>query len=449
MLAMNDIFICYSQEDENIASDVCNLLEGNNYKCWFKKRDFADDDSVVKITEAVRDSRGLLLIYSKDAKNSIFVTTEVDIAFSSDVPILVFSIDDSSIEGKLQFYLKDKPTINAYPDTKGHYDELLKDIAGYLGDGDGVNLDSGQNEAYICYTDEDVLTAEAAAHVLEENGIKCWFKKRDLKAGESVQKISDKIKDSKCFVLIYSDSASKSYYVKTDTELAISSSIPILSFKIDDVEKLDELSDAHWLDAYPNPEDNFRDLVIDTGNLVGKSIDNPKITKKYKNLKKVESKDKSSPKIDEPSKEFTKNYGFGKHFKLIIAAVVIIAIVGVAAFVMSTQTTNVESELNIPEGYILNPDQSSSDSSGGGRTEYKLYENNETGDFIAVNVFYSDSGPMPKNQKIDGYTQKTINGVEGNYKEDQYGCMFDYVNSKGNSVSVQTTTYDLLEKVIK
>ena len=447
---MIDIFICYSPEDENTASDICNLLEDNNYKCWFKKRDFTDGDSVIKITDAVRDSRGLLLIHSKDAKKSNFVVTEVDIAFSSEVPILVFRTDDSSIDGKLQFYLKDKPTIDAYPNTKEYYDELLNETNGYLGSGSGVSdSKSSQNEAYICYVDEDVLTAEAAAHVLEDNGIKCWFKKRDLKAGESVQKISDTIKNSKCFVLIYSDSASKSYYVKTDTDLAISSNIPVLSFKIEDVEKLDELSDAHWLDAYPNPEENFKDLVIDTGNLLGKSIDDPKITKKYKNLKKTESKDNTVSTLDESSKEFTKNYGIGKHFKIIIAAVVIIAIIGVAAFFMSTQTVNVEEEFAIPEGFKLNPEESGTEPFDGGRSEYKCYEN-ENGDFILINVAYMDSGPIPQQQtKIEGYTPKTINGVAGNYQESDGCYMFDYINSKGVSVSVQTSSYELLEKVVK
>ena len=124
---MNDVFICYSPEDENIASDICNLLEDNNYKCWYKKRDYSQDDSIVKVTEAIRDSRSFLLIYSEDSKKSNFVTTEIDIAFSSNIPIFVFSIDDSEFEGKIQFYLKDKPLINAYPNAQEHYDEVLKD----------------------------------------------------------------------------------------------------------------------------------------------------------------------------------------------------------------------------------------------------------------------------------------------------------------------------------
>ena len=130
---MNDVFICYSPEDEGVASDICRLLEDNSYKCWYKKRDFSKDDSITKVTEAIRDSRSFLLIYSKDAKESNFVTTEVDIAFSSDVPILVFSVDDSAIEGKLEFYLKDKHTINAHPNTQEHYDELLNGAEQYLG----------------------------------------------------------------------------------------------------------------------------------------------------------------------------------------------------------------------------------------------------------------------------------------------------------------------------
>ena len=75
-------------------------------------------------------------------------------------------------------------------------------------------------------------------------------------------------------------------------------------------------------------------------------------------MQKTESKDNTVSTLDESSKEFTKNYGIGKHFKIIIAAVVIIAIIGVAAFFMSTQTVNVEEEFAIPEGFKLNPEES-------------------------------------------------------------------------------------------
>lgn len=449
---MNDVFICYSPEDESVASDICTLLEDNDYKCWYKKRDFGEDDSVIKITEAIRDSRGFLLIYSKDAKESNFVTTEVDIAFSSDVPILVFSVDDSAVEGKLQFYLKDKPKINAYPNAEDYYDELLKDTNEYLGvvgDNTEVITPSGGNDAYICYADEDVLTAEAIAHVLEKNGIKCWFKNRDLKVSETVQKISETIKDSKSFILVYSNSASESNFVKTDTELALSANVPILSFKIDDVEKSEELASSHWLDAYPNPEENFRDLVIDTGKLIGKPVDNPEITKEYSDLKKVEKTEKKVEykpvtKVEESSKGFADKLKENK-FILIAVVVVILAIAAGFAYYSSSTSTSTDSAVNIPNGFYEVPDYAYSDSEEGVSYDYKFYQNDNM-DFFDVYVVRCDSGAFTPSQD-PGEVKKTINGVEGIYNSND--TEFEFVNSKGNLITVSASDEKLLEEIIK
>ena len=449
---MVDVFICYAPEDESVASDICSLLEDNQYKCWYKKRDFAEGDSVIKITEAVRDSRGLLLIYSKDAKKSNFVTTEIDIAFSSNVPILVFSVDDSAIEGKLQFYLKDKPTINAYPNTEEYYDELLDDTNEYLGveeDGE-VDDESDKNDAYVCYADEDVLTAEAIVHVLEENGIRCWFKNRDLKASETVKKISGVIKNSKSFILVYSQNATQSNYVKTDTDLAISDNIPILSFKIEDVEKSDKLSDSHWLDAYPNPEDNFRDLVIDTGKIIGKPVDNPKITKSLDDVKKAEKVEK---KVETPSKPVNKNDepsgGIfdklkGNKFLIIAVVAIVIAIVAGAAYFLTSTTTDIGSEINVPDGFYEVPEYGYTDNDDTGYTECKFYQNDKY-DYFNVLVVHTNQGGGLANEP--GKVDKTINGVTGKYLPDM--VQFEYMDSKGNMVIISASDEKLLEEIVK
>lgn len=333
---VQDIFICYSLEDENIAEKICNHFENNNFSCWFKKRDFGKNDTVFKISEGVRSSRILVLVYSKDVKNSNFVTTEVDIAFSSDVPIIIFSVDDSPIDNKLQFYLKDKPKIDAYPNAEQYLNQLIQDSQRFL---TSPNLVFRENEAYICYADEDILTAEAICHSLEANGIKCWLKIRDLKSNETVEKIADVIKKSKCFILVHSKDSDKSNYVKSETKLAFSNNIFLLSFNIDDVEKSDVFLNAHWLDAYPNPQDSFKTLISDVGNIVGKPITNPKITKTL-DLKKEKIKQEGISNSIETSKEtpppeFSKTYGLGKYLKIALYILVsIIVIIAVLYFII-------------------------------------------------------------------------------------------------------------------
>ena len=425
---MNDVFICYSPEDENIASDICNFLENNNYKCWYKKRDYSQDDSIIKVTEAIRDSRSFLLIYSNDSKISNFVTTEIDIAFSSNIPIFVFNIDDSTFEGKIQFYLKDKPLINAYPNAQEHYDEILKDVNEILGENSNGNdiIESDENDAYICYSDEDVLTAEAITHVLEENGIRCWFKKRDLKVSETIEKVPESIKNSKSFVLIYSDSASKSNFVKTDTDLAISSNIPILSFKIDDIEKTEEISDSHWLDAYPNPEDNFKNLVINVSNIIGKPIDNPKVTKNEVTSKK------------------SKNNGLSNRFKIIVIVAVIIVLVACVAYFITSTTTDIASEVNIPDGFHEVTDYAYTENNANGYYQYKFYQN-DNNDYFDVSVDHNNQPLVLSDEP--GYADKTINGIDGKYNDNK--TEFKYLDSKGNMIMISASSEELFQKIVK
>ena len=330
---VQDIFICYSPEDVNIAENICNHFENNNFSCWFKKRDFGKNDTVFKISEEIRSSRILVLVYSKDAKNSNFVRTEVDIAFSSEVPIIIFSIDDSLIDSKLQFYLKDKPKIDAFPDAEQYLNQLVQDSQRFL---ISSNLIPGGNDAYICYADEDILTAEAICHSLEENGIKCWLKIRDLKSNETVEKIIDVIKKSKCFILVHSKDSDKSNYVKSEINFALSNNIVLLSFNIEDVEKSDMFLNAHWLDAYPNPQDSFKTLISEVGNIVGKPITDPKITK-ILDFKKEKIKQESINNSIETSKpissqEFSKTYGIGKYLKIVLYTFVIIIVILIALY---------------------------------------------------------------------------------------------------------------------
>ena len=73
----NDVFICCDAQDEKIADDICNFLEKNNKKCWIKKRDLGDDDTVYTITEAIKSSKSFVLVYSENVSKSNVATTKI------------------------------------------------------------------------------------------------------------------------------------------------------------------------------------------------------------------------------------------------------------------------------------------------------------------------------------------------------------------------------------
>ena len=123
----HDVYICYDERDLDVAKDVCDTLENGRLRCWMKNRDARVTTSVTEITEAIKKSKVMVLLYSKNSKQSNFVNNEVDTAFEIDKNILVYQIDDSKIEGGLEFFLRDKPRIEAYPNPEDKFDILVKD----------------------------------------------------------------------------------------------------------------------------------------------------------------------------------------------------------------------------------------------------------------------------------------------------------------------------------
>lgn len=112
--------------DGATASEVCNALERKNVSCWLKGRHH-DQESIIDATfNALNDSRLFVVIFSKHSKHSNYVNTEVDIAFSRDIPIYTFQIDESKLSGGLKFFLTNNPWIDATSNFKNGLDSLIE-----------------------------------------------------------------------------------------------------------------------------------------------------------------------------------------------------------------------------------------------------------------------------------------------------------------------------------
>lgn len=125
----HDVYICYDERDLETAKDVCEVLENNGLECWLKNRDAGVKHMVDEIMNAIKKSKVMVLLYSKNSKNSNFVNNEVDIAFGDKRSILVFQIDDSKLEGGLEFFLRNKPWLKAYPNPENEFDTLVEDTS--------------------------------------------------------------------------------------------------------------------------------------------------------------------------------------------------------------------------------------------------------------------------------------------------------------------------------
>lgn len=139
----HDVYICYGKEDKEVGNAVYRILEENNIKSWIKSKHFSSDDSVDKITNAIADSKCFILIYSKNSKNNNFIITETDIAFSKNVPILLFNIDESKLAGNLEFISETQTKVASFPNSKKQLKTLVMKTSEIIGKSkDNVKIDS-------------------------------------------------------------------------------------------------------------------------------------------------------------------------------------------------------------------------------------------------------------------------------------------------------------------
>ena len=141
-----------------------------------------------------------------------------------------------------------------------------------------MSLDNYKHDVFISYSTKNSDVANKICHVLEQNNLKCWIAPRNIASGKIyIDEIADAIKSTKIVVLIYSEHSQDSKYVSNEINMAFSNNKPIISFNIDDTMPKENmeyyLKVTQWLSAYPNPEDEFETLVVDSLELCDENTD--------------------------------------------------------------------------------------------------------------------------------------------------------------------------------
>jgi hypothetical protein len=91
----HDVFISYSNKDESIAKSVYEKLESDEIKCWIAQRDALPGTKWGEaISDAIRASRAMVLIFSSNANESRHVEREVELADREGIPIITFRIEE-------------------------------------------------------------------------------------------------------------------------------------------------------------------------------------------------------------------------------------------------------------------------------------------------------------------------------------------------------------------
>ena len=137
------------------------------------------------------------------------------------------------------------------------------------------------HDIIISYATTDKPIADAICAKLEERGIRCWIAPRDILASENYgEAIIDAIDCAKLMVLVFSSNANLSKHVMREAERAVHDGIPIIPFRIEDVEPTLSLqyyiSAQHWLDALTPPlEEHILKLAETVSVLLNEPIPTP------------------------------------------------------------------------------------------------------------------------------------------------------------------------------
>lgn len=150
------------------------------------------------------------------------------------------------------------------------------------------------HDVFISYSSQDMKAAQAICHVLEQKEIRCWMAPRNIPPGSDYgDVIDDAIKSCKVVVVIFSETAAESQWVKGELNIAFEEQKTIIPFRLDNTPLKGQnrvmLNKTHWIDAYPDYKIKFNDLVAAVALSVGKEVhleEDPPLPPKPKDYKK-------------------------------------------------------------------------------------------------------------------------------------------------------------------
>ena len=133
------------------------------------------------------------------------------------------------------------------------------------------------HDVFISYSSQDMEAAQAICHVLEQNEIRCWMASRNIPPGSDYgDVIEEAIKSCKVVVVLFSETAAASQWVKGELNIAFEEQKTIIPFRLDHTPLKGQnrvmLNKTHWIDAYPDYKTKFNDLVTAVALPVGKEV---------------------------------------------------------------------------------------------------------------------------------------------------------------------------------
>lgn len=245
------IFISHSPEDNDYMNAIRRVLEPLGIGCLTAPDDIEVNSNLIR--NSINDADAFVLVGSGNAYGCESVGDEITIAVDSNKPCVMLKVDEE-IPENLEFYFKNFKWVETSGKSENEYYSMLLDVLIEIFQKNNVSDSDYNFDAFISYSTKDKDFADKVCHELESKDFKCWIAPRNLKADVSYHdQIKSAIALARCLVLIFSENAQNSRFVKNELHTAFEMSKDIIalrsdsSFADDDFSNL--LEDAKWFDA--------------------------------------------------------------------------------------------------------------------------------------------------------------------------------------------------------
>jgi uncharacterized protein (TIGR02145 family) len=114
MESNQDVFISHSSADSKLAYAMCHYLEEKGIRCWVAPRDIQGGTEYAEaIIMGIRNCKIMVVLFNKNANDSIYVKNEVERAFNYKSMLIPFKLDQTIPSAALELFLGSVHSLDA------------------------------------------------------------------------------------------------------------------------------------------------------------------------------------------------------------------------------------------------------------------------------------------------------------------------------------------------
>lgn len=114
MVSNQDVFISHSSLDSKLAYAMCDYLEEKKISCWIAPRDVQGGTEYAEaIIMGIRNCKIMVVLFNKNANDSIYVKNEVERAFNYKSILIPFKLDQTIPSASLELFLGSVHSLDA------------------------------------------------------------------------------------------------------------------------------------------------------------------------------------------------------------------------------------------------------------------------------------------------------------------------------------------------